>query len=1356
MTIESRTLLPLEAEELSSVKRVLLRQRLEAVTEAREVRIHPRKPGTPVPVSAEQRRVWLHSSAHPELPLYNEPFTIHRRGSFDPGVLKRTLNEIVTRHEGWRTSISTDGRAVIHASVPIALPFTDLNHLPEAQREAEALRIATADAQKPIRTDAVPLFRVQVVRMEPDYHRIYFTAHHIIFDGTSIVRILVPELAEIYAAFEADKSSSLPPPVLQYGDYAVWREQQAEFAVNKHLPFWLKNLSGELPMLRLPRDKPGTATTDHGGSMECFQIPGRLVNELRRLSLERGATLYMTLLAAFSVLLFRYSGQGDILVGSVADARRRPELENILGYILDTFALRSRPSGELSFLQFLTETRKSLLEALNAADVPFERIVQGINPKRSTRHHPVFQAFFTMRPSMPTFPEGWRLTQMDVTVDASKFLLYLDVCERPDHVEARFLYCNAVWQAETIRRMSAHWLVLLESICRHPERSLGQLSLLTQEEVASHFEAGGWNDTQRAMPLKTVDALFEQQARLTPHAVAAVFGQKSWTYADLDSRAEAIASKLRNVGVKTGSIVAILLERSLDLLAGLIAVLKTGAAYLPIDPSSPDRAIEDALANAETSVILTQTLMRHRVEANERVLVAVDESLEEQASNVNSTSMGDEFGRDLLDSAYVIYTSGTTGRPKGVEVSHSSLTNLLTSMQAFPGFDRQDVLLALTPISFDIAALELFLPLISGGTVVIASRAEARDPYQLADAINRSGCTIVQATPATWRSLVASGWTQCGQVTEKARGKALKVLCGGEPLRPELARSLLAAGVELWNMYGPTETTIWSLVHRVDSVNRDSTNVSIGLPIANTQAYILDERLQLTPVGVPGELFLGGAGLARGYRGNPVDTQKRFLKIDGMGGRRLYRTGDVAVRKADGTIEVHGRTDNQVKVRGYRIELEAIEAAVLQHPAVESAAARTWPEPDGNRRLSVYIVARDGFPVPSIGELRIFMEGTLPDYVIPSDVIALSMLPLTVHGKVDRSQLPSPYRKETISTVTAGSSDEETRITAIWKDILGRNDIGANDNFFDLGGHSLLVAALQQRILEQFDQRVAFAELYYNPTVRQQAKYLIRPSKPESTLPAGVLALQNQGNRTPIFWVHYLNRELVNAMGKSHPFFVLSMTPAELDAAGGATTLESLAASHVRKILATHVEGPYIVGGQCVGGALAYEIARQLRRLRKEVALLVLLDVPNLSSVRSCDTLGAKLNYTRYLVRRVSEAGLWKSWHYCKELARNSVARTLARRSTPMEINIAQHIIEAAARLYVPETYEGKVLLILASNRPPHRDFHPGWQSVVTQGLHTQHIQAHHRELLEPQHARNIADAVTRLIGERDRDRIVE
>src|ERR1700728_784909 len=1332
-------------EKLSEAKRRLLQQRMGGVPPQKENdRIRARPAGTRVPLSAEQRRVWLHASEQPDLPIYNEPFTIHRYGSFDLGTLEASINEIVRRHDAWRTSFSLEGEAVIHHTVRVTLPLIDLSELPEAEREAEALRIATDDAQRPIPVHDVPLFRACVVRMKADEHRLYLTVHHIIFDAVSISRIFVPELSAIYASFEQGKPSPLPRR-LHYGDYAIWRERHVDSApVKKHLAYWLEHLSGELPILRLPEDHPHPAITSYRGSMERFKISKELMENLRRLSHARGVTLYMTLLAVFKVLLFRYTAQNDLIVGSATDARRQSELEGVMGYFVDTFAVRTRPDAELRFSEYLAQTRDAVLGGLAAADVPFDRVVQRINPKRDPSHHPIFQAFFSIRPPMPTFPEGWNLTQMDVTVGTSKFVLHLELCERPDQIEARFFYSTAIWNASTIRRMVTHWLVLLQSVCQNPESTLNTLAMLTSEETAALLGPSGWNDTARPFPQVTLNELFEEHVRRTPHAVAATFGNETLTYRELNLRANAIASLLRAAGITRGSIVAIRLDRSLNLLAGLIAVLKTGAAYLPVDIHMPREQIARCLADAEPSAILTQYAIAHQIAPGSTAVVLVDgnQDSQELAATGAVASEPTQSTDSLEDTAYLIYTSGTTGEPKAVEISQRSLVNLLAAMQTTPGFGPEDVFLAVTPISFDIAALELFLPVISGGKVVIASREEAQDPYLLAEAIRHSGCTVMQATPATWRTLLLSGWDNAQQSSTRPSLRIQRALCGGEVLPRELANRLLAVGVELWNMYGPTEATVWSLTHRVHPETENQAGpVPIGRPIANTRAYVLDQQRQLLPVGVPGELFLGGLGLAKGYRGRPQLTADRFITVESVGGIRLYRTGDIAVQKSDGAIEVLGRTDNQVKIRGYRVELEAVEAALLRHPLVTAAAVRAWPESSSEFRLSAYIVA-NGAHVPSLDNLRAFLGRGLPDYMIPSDVIPLPAIPLTPHGKVDRARLPAPTAGETGPLQTAVHSREQARLAAIWADLLGSKHVGLDDNFFDLGGHSLLVAMLQQRIAAELGLRIPMADLFHSPTIRQQAELARKLVKGESLLPAGVLALQPHGAGNSIFWVQSLNANLAKAIGQDHPLFMVGLTAEEVASLGQAPTLQIIAERHVRKILATQPTGPFVLGGQCAAGILAFETARQLQASGREVSALVILDAPNLSHLEDHDSLRLKLDYPFYALKRAARLGLRTSLVYFRQHMRVRSARRKKPESPRTEMRVTREMIEEAASLYKPEKYEGNVLLLLASDRPRHKDFLPGWQAIVPHNLHTHFVDGHHLEFAKPQNVPLVVGAI--------------
>jgi amino acid adenylation domain-containing protein len=1332
-------------EKLSQTKRNLLQRHMLGIGgHERSEPVGPRPSGVAVPLSPEQRRVWLHAAKHPELPLYNESITIHRHGDFDLEVFKSSLNEILRRHEIWRTSFSAEGETMIHRDVDVPLALADLSGLAPAEREDEALRIAAQLAHEPVQLDRPPLFRVRVVKMKADEHRLYFTLHHIIFDGVSIGRIFLPELSAIYASFERGNPCPLAPPVLQYGDYALWRQQQVNsLAVKQHLAYWIQQLSGELPVLQLPVDRSQPAIASHHGSAERFHVPADLLEKLRLLCDVQNVTLYVMLLAAFKVLLFRYSGQNDLIVGSVSNGRRRREFEGVMGYFLDTLAVRTRPAAELCFAEYLGQTRETVLGALVTADAPFDRVVQEINPRRDALHHPIFQVFFNVRPPQP-FLEGWTLTTMDVTPEASKFVLNLEVCEWPDYLEARFLYETDYWEAATIRRMAAHWLVLLQSICLNPETRIGDLAILTPEERASLFGVGGWNDTDSDFPQTPLQSLIEDQVRRTPQAIAASFGGESWTYEQLNSRADFLASQLRIGGVKRASIVAIALQRSLDLLAALFAVHKTGAAYLPLDIHMPPERIAQQLADAKPSAVLTQHSVSQRIHERNAPVVLIDgENLTSSIANAPANNAKEQASVPN-DTAYVIYTSGTTGEPKAVEISQCSLVNALTSMQSAPGFASDDVLLAVTPISFDIAALELLLPLISGGKVVIASREETLDPCLLAGAISRSECTVMQATPSTWRILLLSGWCNAPPRSAGKSSGIRRILCGGEALPRELANRLLQTGAEVWNMYGPTETTIWSTIYRI-AADEQASAVPVGRPISNTTAYILDAQLQPVPIGVQGELFLGGLGLAKGYRGRPQQTAERFVRVKSLGDMQLYRTGDLAVRRTDGTIVVLGRSDNQVKVRGHRVELEAVESAVLRHPQIAAAAARVWPEATGDSRLSVYIVAHEGEAAPVPADLRAFLRRSIPTSMIPSDVISLPALPLTPHGKVDRSHLPAPIAKEQPIMSATPSSPEETRLCRIWAGVLGLKEVGIDDNLFDLGGHSLLVALAQQRIASQLGLRIPIAELFHNATVREQAELVGKRGQGEIALPPGVLSLQSRGTGTSIFWIHYLNQNLVREIKDDHPFFVVSLTAEDTMTAGDAPNLESLAALHMRKILATQAEGPYVIGGQCVGGVLAYEVAKQLSAAGKEVPLLVLLDVPNPSHAGSRKNGATWYGYLLYLARRTAKEGLRKSFTYVHELVSNQIGRVLRTKSARTEMRVAQEIIETAARSYRTEGYDGPVLLLLSSEHAPQRNFLPGWEAVQDR-LHVHFIDGHHREL-DAIHAPEIATAIVRHIS---------
>ena len=1325
---------------LSPAKQLLLERRLSGNKLQAKASVTRRLPGTKFPLSAEQRRVWLHALEHPDAPIYNELVTVHKHGSFDIKILEESFNRILQRHEAWRTSFSEDGDPRVLEPFRVSLPLIDLSALPPSDREAEALRIATEDARTPISIQSVPLFRAKVVRLATQEHRLFLTFHHIVFDGISAGRIFVPQLTTLYASLAAGKPVQLPSPKVQYGDYAIWRERQAGSPdVHEHLIWWLNQLTGELPTLRLPEDSPRPAFADHRGSMQRVHLSRELVERLRELSRQLSVTLYMTLLAVFNTLLFRYSGQEDFIIGSATDARRVPELEDVIGCFLDTFALRTRPSASQPFSAYLAQVKELVLRSLAAADVPFDRLVREVNPPRDPGRTPVFQTFFTMRPTPAELSDGWKIIWSDVNAGASKFDLHLEVGEIDDEIEARFFYRTDIWRDATIRRMSAHWLQLLDCVTRNPDRPLGSLDMLTGEERQQLFSPGGWNNTAQAIPDEPFHRLFEEQARRTPDAIAAVSDNERWTYRRLNLRAQEIASALQSLGVGPRSIVALVLDRSLEMLAALLAVHKSGAAYLPVDIEAPPARINSCLSDAQPAAILTQSSLSHLIPAGEIPTVLVDAKALPGAGSPRPLG---EAWEQLDYPAYLLYTSGTTGTPKGVEISQRSLLNLLHSMRRQPGFDRHDVLVAVTSISFDIATLELFLPLLCGGTVVIATRKQVRDPDQLMALIARSHCSVMQATPALWRMLLRSGWNDArGGGSRGAR--PLKVLCGGESLTAELAEQLLATGAELWNMYGPTETTIWSLVSRVAPQDASGNGpVSVGLPIANTTAYILDKQNQVLPVGIPGTLFLGGVGLANGYRNNPAETAKRFITTEQLRGERIYNTGDVAVRRADGRIDILGRADNQVKIRGHRIEIESIEAAILRHRDVAAAAVRTWPESTGDLRLSAYFVPKGSNQSPCPAEIRAFLAKDLPGYMIPSVFIPLSAIPLTAHGKVDRSRLPSPQFSQEPLQNAEFKSDDEKQLAALWAGLLGNTRIGPNDSFFDLGGHSVLVAALQQRIKSHFEQTISLAELFHSVTVRQQAALLRRSTERSSDLPPGVLCTEPGGDRKGLFWVTYINADAAKKFRNDRPLFCVTLTAQDLAALGKTPTLEEIAEVHVAKILATQPSGPYFIGGYCFGGVLGYEIATQLIALGHQVPLLIMVDAPSPSFFSRRPTVAEKLAQYRYYFARSRRLGLWKTYTSLRDRTRHALGR-LGWGQLTEDMTKATNLIERASVAYRPKRYAGEeVLLVLAAERPPHANFLPDWQAMVPHDLNVRIFDSHHRDLLSGQTLTEVADAI--------------
>ncbi len=1152
--------------------------------------IQSRQPDDIVPLSAEQTGVWLHA-AMAASPLYNESFTLHRRGRFDRTALQAALDYLLARHEIWRTAFAACSgtvRAVVDPEARIDLEFVDLTSLAETEREAAAIALATAEARRPFDLGRAPLVRVTAVRLAADRHRLYFSLHHIVFDGVSIYRVLVPELAAAYAAFARGEAPRLPPPRLQYADYAVWQQRRMGSAEETRcLAYWRRQLADLPPDLKLPLDRLPAAVRRHDGGMRTFDLPHDLTAALKQTAASLGVTFYVLLLAGFKALLHRYSGQDDIVIGGVVDTRSRPELERTIGYFLNGVALRSRPRGDKAFRTYLDEVQAMVLEAVDAAAAPFDRVVRTVCPQRQGSSHPLYQVLFSIQPPSEGWPDGWDLTQMDVETGSAKFDLYLELDERAGQLIGRFLYDRELFDEDTVGRMAGHWQTLLQAVVGDPETKLADLPILTAAE--RHVVEAMNASTAADIPDVTVHGWVAAQATKTPDAIAVEAGTERWSYGRLRQRALAVASSLRRLGIAPESVIAIAMDRTAEMVAGLLGILEAGCCYLPLDPDLPPARLALLIDDARPAALLSQASVAPRLPpACDGPLLLCEE--------IGDAPMEEAALTRPQTLAYILYTSGSTGRPKAVEIEHRSVVNLLMAIEREIAFGAHDSLLSVTTISFDIAALELFLPLVAGGRLVLASKADVIDLGCLAKLIDSSRASVMQATPALWRALIQSGWT--GRPN-------LRILCGGEALPASVAQALRHRAAAVWNVYGPTETTIWSLIQ---PLSEDDDPVPIGRPLSNTSVHVVDANDLEVPAGVTGELLIGGAGLARGYRGAAGLTARRFVSLPHIANGRLYRTGDQVRMKADGSLLFLGRIDNQVKIRGFRVGLEEVEQVLASHPGVRAAAAKAVADASGEKSLVGFVVPADE-TIDLATVLPAFLRQELPSYMVPSHIVAVAALPLTVSGKIDRARLPDP--PAAAAACTAASVGElEQALIALWQDQLQQSEIGLDDNFFELGGHSLLAFTMLARLRSMAIAEPTMSAFFAAPTIRGLASLVRQAGRPAFSH----LVPLRPGTGDPLFIVHGIFGNVLQlaplAMRLATERPVIAIQARGVDPAlEPHQTIEEMAGTYLDAIRGIQRKGPYLLAGYSFGGLVAYEMACALRRAGEPVALIALLEV---------------------------------------------------------------------------------------------------------------------------------------------------
>lgn len=1062
------------------------------------------------PLSYGQQALWFLHQLLPDEISFNVAGAIRIHGDLNIPALERAFEQLVERHESLRSTFHViNGEPVqrVHEAVDGFFRVEDA----AGWNKAELRERLAVEAHRPFDLEHGPVLRALLYATKDSQHILLLAMDHIVTDFWSMT-VLARELLALYEANKTDKPIDLPPLPARYSDYVRWQTEMLASPQGERLEtYWRTQLTGELPALNLPTDRPRTPLQTYRGDSEHIMINGEVYKQLKALAQENGATMFMTLVAAFQTLLYRYSNQEQFLVGSVTAGRNHAELANLVGYFINPIALRADFSKNPSFDEILQRVRQTTLDAFKHQDYPPALLAKKLGIQRDSSRPPLFETMFILQKAHETDVQtlspfalgidGARMEASGLTLESialggepAQFDLTMMMAESEQGLAASLQYNTDLFDASTIQRMLAHFRSLLQEITADPAKPVSLHSLLSDSQKQQILVE--WNQTQTEYPRETcIHTLIEAQAKRAPDAVAVQFEDQNLTYKELNKRADAIAHVLMAQGVRPGRLVGLYVNRSMDMLVGLLGVLKAGGAYLPLDPSFPAERLEFMLADSNASVILTLSTLLPNLPKNNAQVICLDELAKGKRGRKPKATVTPD------DLAYVIYTSGSTGKPKGVQIHHRAVVNFLSSMRENLGINSDDTLLAVTTLSFDIAVLELMLPLIVGARVAIASSEITADGALLSQALINSNATFMQATPASWRLLIESGW----------QGKQdMKILCGGEALTNDLAEKILQRGEQVWNLYGPTETTIWSTIYRVTSTDRASISntIHIGRPIANTQMYILDSNLQPVPIGVIGDLYIGGDGVSRGYLNRPELTAERFIDNPFDRSSTIYKTGDLARYLPDGNIEFFGRSDQQVKVRGFRIETGEVEVALAGHPSVKQAVVTAWKEKSSDASLVAYVVSTSSENEADVSQLRDFLRRKLPDYMVPSIFVNLDSLPLTPNGKVDRKALPPPTQARSAlrASYVAPRTPLEFELAEICAQVLGLENnnglsvVGVNDNFFDLGGHSLLGTRLVFLLREKYGLEAAdlpLRTLFEQPTVANLAQAIDRARRGE-------------------------------------------------------------------------------------------------------------------------------------------------------------------------------------------------------------------------------------------------------------------
>jgi len=1338
--------------------------------------------GRALPTTDGQRELWLTSQMGDDANCaYIQPFTLRFTGALDLPALSAALQALVARHDALRAVFSDDGQTLlVREALDIPLPVTDLTRLPPHEAERTLAGLRHAHVHTPFDLERGPLLRAHLVRTGTANHELLFALHHLVCDGWS-VSLVLSDLSHLYSAFHRAERDERPPA----GNLAGFAQERAELgaaeATRASVDWWVRQLEHPPVPLELPADRQRPPRKTYHGDRVDRTLTADVMQPLRRLGSSEGCTLATTILAALAAFLQRLTGQEDMVLGMPRAGQADSGRDDLVGHCLDVLPMRIRVQPDEGFRQLLASVRAWMLDALDHKNVSVSRILQELQLPRDASRMPLMSVLFNyQRHEDELVFDG---LGFQYTYDARAFEVFdwqLNTESLRDELMLEMNFNTDLFDRSSIERRLDEFEVFLRALVAQPTEPIARLPLLgasdreilarlndTSGATATRLPAATGSEASAPPPAaRPVHEQVEAEARRAPERIAVQYEGQQLAYGELIDASQALARRLMALGVRPGVLVGVCVERSPRMVVAVLAVLAAGGAYVPLDPSHPAGRLGFVLEDAEVYVLITESALRDRLPHHGAHLVLLDVPEEPEASAPGTVASSPPEGSlpavDADDLAYVIYTSGSTGRPKGVEIRHAALSNLVASMRQQPGFGRDDVLLAVTTLAFDIAGLELYVPLVSGGRVVIASREAASDGDLLVALLARTSPTVMQATPATWRLLLDAGW---------AGDRSLSVLCGGEALSPELAATLIGRCAALWNLYGPTETTIWSTVARLEPGGP----VTIGRPIAATQVHIVDSRLQPLPVGVPGEICIGGAGLARGYRHRPGLTAERFVHAGwaaeaGSPGGRLYRTGDIGRVRADGRIECFGRLDHQVKIRGYRIELGEIEAVLESHPGVSEAVVVARENPQTGTFLAAYFTA-SGDPAPERAALREHLARLLPDYMVPPVFSRLDSIPRTPNGKVDRQALPEPRgsRLEVQRLLVDARDDTELRLLTLWRRLLGHPALGITDDFFAAGGHSLLAVRMASDVAASFGIELPLPRLVEMATVEKLALWLREGDKAPSLSELLLLRDGEAHGEAPVFCICgiFLYRDLARSLrpGRAVHAAFLESELEGLQAGAATPDVRRMAADYLALVRTVRPHGPYVFVGASFGGVLAYEMAQQARAAGEPVELVGLLDSP--ATGRHSAPLWARARFHARQLRAQGPGYLGERLRARREgRAAGEVAlqldpvqarpdgRPAVRSGAMVEAErlrgLRQQLFLEAMRRYDAPPYDGRVVLIRASQPVVGdellADAVEAWSRLTSGRLLVSTVPGDHLGILRPPAVLELAAALQRAL----------